>query len=147
MKKQRTPESGGISKLNLEQSFSYIKLFIVPMFLDQKMRNRDLACHQKDKKAYPPTCIHTYVLVKLYLYCYLYTVPYQPSSTYLPTYSTLQGQEKSRINVLYIFLVRHASFINFLFPFRLLLQGEFKNYLQYLPYLAFFHGCLLLFLY
>lgn len=28
MKKQRTPESGGISKLNLEQSFSYIKLFL-----------------------------------------------------------------------------------------------------------------------
>lgn len=28
IKKQRTPESGGISKLNLEQSFSYIKLFL-----------------------------------------------------------------------------------------------------------------------
>lgn len=110
---KRTPESGGISKLNLEQSFSYIKLFIASLIT---MRNRDLPV----TKSLP--LLHVYirtcqvVLVKLYLY--LYTVP--PTNlvvpTYLPTYLqyiTRPGGVQD--HVLYIFLVRHASFINFLF--------------------------------
>lgn len=85
-----------------------------------------------------------------YLYLYLYPLQY-PTNLVVPTYLqylqyiTCPGEAQD--HVLYIFLVRHASFINFLFfPF-LLLQGELKNYLPtYLPYLDFFHGCLLLFL-
>lgn len=109
------------------------------MFLDQKMRNRDLPV----TKSLP--LLHVYIRtcqVVLVLYSmYLYTVPYQPSSTYLPTYSTyctLRGQEEeSRINVQYIFLVRHASFINFLFFSPFVARG-IEKLLTYLPTLPGF---------
>lgn len=115
------------------------------MFLDQKMRNRDLPVTKS-----LPSYMYTYVLVKLYLYCmYLYTVP---TNLVVPTYLqylqyiTRPGggvQDQCTVH----FLVRHASFINFLFFFLSFCccKGNSKTtYSTYLPYLAFFHGCLLL---
>lgn len=77
--------------------------------------------------------------------CQVVRVPiygtYQPSSTYLPTYLqyiTCPGGVQDHVQ--YIFLVRHASFINFLFfPFLFVVARGIENYLPtYLPYLAFF---------
>lgn len=101
------------------------------------MRNRDLPVI----KSLPSYTMYTYIRTRTvqYLYCmYLYTVPYQPSSDLLCTFiycnkvsTYLQGQEESRIIVLYIFLVRHASFINFLFFFAFCCKGNSKT--TYLP--------------
>lgn len=105
------------------------------MFLDQKMRNRDLPVTKS-----LPSYMYTYVLVKLYLYLYLY--PLQYLSTYLVVLTYLQyitwpGGE-AQDHVLYIFLVRHASFINFLFfPFLFVARG-IQKLLTYLPTLPGF---------
>jgi len=81
-----------------------------------------------------PSYMYTYVLVKLYLYLYLYlyTVPTNlPSSTYLPTYSILHGQEEeSRI-----------MYSTFSSPPRVFHQ------LSFFTYLAFFMDAFYWFLY
>lgn len=101
------------------------------------MRNRDLPV----TKSLPllHVYIHTYsssctVLVPIY-----YST-YQPSSNYLPTYSTystLHGQEESRINVHFSSPPRVFHQLSF-FSFPFVARGITKNYLQYLPTLPGF---------
>lgn len=134
-----TPESGGISKLNLEQSFSYIKLLLFQCSLIKKMRNRDLPVTKSLPllhvyiHTYSSSCTCTYMHHPTYLVVTSF-VPF----IYCKVSTYLQGQEESRIIVLYIFLVRHASFINFLFfPFPFVARG-IEKLLTYLPTLPGF---------
>lgn len=137
MKKQRTPESGGISKLNLEQSFSYIKLFIASLIT---MRNRDLPVTKS-----LPSYMYTYVRTcQVVLVLVLYVPIYSTLSTYLVVPTYLQyitwpgGGVQDQCTVHFSSPPRVFYQLSFFFLSSLLLQGEFKNYLQYLPTLPGF---------
>lgn len=102
IKKQRTPESGGISKLNLEQSFSYIKLFLycsnVPWSKKCEIGTLPVTKSLPLLHVYIRSC---QVVLVLYVPIYSTVPPTNLVVTYLPTVPTVHYMARRSLGSLY----------------------------------------------